>query len=95
MRSCNLVETGSGPSASFRRTDETFSHSNRGKLMAYSKFPTRKSAQKWAFENINPDSKGMIVIKEFSNWYVYYKPEQLKKDDPMQDFNYVGHRIHY
>ena len=70
--------------------------------MEYSKFPTKKSAYKWAMENLNPDSKGLIRIHEmptyyrtYSNWYVYYKPEQLKKDDPMQDFNYVGHRIHY
>ena len=51
----------------------------------YSKFPTRKSAHKWAMENLNLDSQGRYRIHEmptcygtYSNWYVYYKLGQLK-----------------
>ena len=49
------------------------------------------------------DPDDCVIIEELdpyhqtkdSKYYVYYHPSHVKKDDPMQDSNYVGHRIHY
>lgn len=54
--------------------------------MGYSYFVTRRSAEKWARENLDAGGRGPVIIEQLSRqhrtdyrqWYVYYPLLALK-----------------
>ena len=57
--------------------------------MGYSYFITRRSAEKWARENLDATGRGPIIIEElaryhqtdYKKWYVYYPLMAIKQGE--------------
>ena len=53
--------------------------------MAYSYFPTRRSAEKWVLENLDSDVFKVVIrpldkyaVTDYRKWFVYYPLRAIK-----------------